>query len=362
MKRQLINIFSIITALTLSFAALAQEKIGAGVEIDKTVHNFGDVSLSAGALNCTFTVKNTGSSPIAIYSVVSSCGCTNVDWTREPLQPGKTGTVKATYSNDEGPYPFDKSLSVYVSSISKPVILHIRGVAHEKEMSLEERFPEKMGPIGFKILKINGGNMDQGQSRTDEIEIANLTKKPVKVSFKDLTPELTITPSEITIPGKKTAKVKYTVKSSREKWGKTWCYATPSVAGVDYSPIGIWTITREDFSGLTKEEKDNGSRPVVTPSTTYSFSKVKAGKKVQATFTIKNTGKSDFVVYKADFDNDGATLASPIPAIKPGQKATITINLDTAKMDPGEGLVIVRLITNSPTRPLLDLFLAGWIE
>ncbi|MCQ2143159.1 MAG: DUF1573 domain-containing protein [Bacteroidales bacterium] len=362
MKRLLTYISATMAALSLCLCAAAQEKIGNGVEIDRTVYNFGDVYLSAGPLECSFTVKNTSSAPIAIYSVVSSCGCTNVDWTREPLQPGKTGKITATYSNDEGPYPFDKSLSVYISSLQKPLVLRIRGVAHEREMALEERFPEAMGPIAFKTLSTNGGNMEQGNFRSDEIEIANISKKTVKVDFKKISPELTITPSTITIPAKKTAKVKYTVKASRENWGKTWVYATPSVAGVEYSPIGIWTITKENFSNLTKEQKDNGSRPVVTPSTTYSFSKVKAGKKVQATFTIKNTGKTDFEVYKADFDFEGATLASPIPVIKPGQKATVTINLDTTGMAPGEGLVIVRLITNSPSRPLLDLFLAGWID
>jgi len=362
MKRHLSSIFIFFVALTLGLSAYAQEKIGGGVEMDRTVFNFGDVKLSDGPLSCSFTVKNTGSSPVAIYSVVSSCGCTDVDWTREPLQPGKTGKITATYSNDEGPYPFDKSLSVYISSIQKPVVLRIRGVVHDKEMTLEEKFPSALGPIAFKELSINGGNMEQGNSRSDEIEIANLSKKAVKVDFKKISPELTITPTQITIPARKTASVKYTVKSSREKWGKTWVYATPSVAGVEYSPIGIWTITKENFSNLTKEQKDNGSRPVVTPSTTFSFNKVKAGKKVQAVFTIKNTGKSDFKVYKTDFDFEGATLATPIPVIKPGQKATVTINLDTTEMQPGEGLVIVRMITNSPTRPLLDLFLAGWID
>ena len=61
------------------------------VRFDKTVHDFGEVRMSDGELSCSFT------------------------------------TVTATYTNDEGPYPFDKSLTVYTSAQKKPIVLHLRG-------------------------------------------------------------------------------------------------------------------------------------------------------------------------------------------------------------------------------------------
>ena len=65
----------------LSVAAAAQEKLPNGLVIDKTVHNFGDIMLDSGPVSCTFTVKNESDKPAVIYSVTSSCGCTNVSWT-----------------------------------------------------------------------------------------------------------------------------------------------------------------------------------------------------------------------------------------------------------------------------------------
>lgn len=97
-------------------------------EFDRTVHDFGTVSESDGAVETVFSVKNVGKENIIIYSVVSSCGCTSVEWTRETIRPGDTGTIKAEYRNDEGPYPFDKTLKVYVSGLSKPVTLHLKGI------------------------------------------------------------------------------------------------------------------------------------------------------------------------------------------------------------------------------------------
>ena len=87
----------------------AQNKLENGLELDKTVHNFGDVINGSGPLTCIFTMTNTSEKPAVIYNVVTSCGCTDVKWTREPIRPGQKGTISVTYSNDEGPYPFDKS-------------------------------------------------------------------------------------------------------------------------------------------------------------------------------------------------------------------------------------------------------------
>ncbi|WP_289458334.1 DUF1573 domain-containing protein, partial [Klebsiella pneumoniae] len=44
-------------------------QVGEVVQFDKTVHDFGDISMNDGPQTCTFTVKNVGKEPIAIYEV-----------------------------------------------------------------------------------------------------------------------------------------------------------------------------------------------------------------------------------------------------------------------------------------------------
>ena len=137
-------------------------QVGEVVEFDKTVHDFGDISMDDGPLTCVFTVKNIGKEPIAIYEVVTSCGCTDAQWTREPLQPGKTGTISATYKNEDGPVPFDKTLTVYIAGVSKPIILRLRGVVHEKKKPLSELYGAvKLGSMGLKSLNYKVSNVLQ---------------------------------------------------------------------------------------------------------------------------------------------------------------------------------------------------------
>ncbi len=109
-------------------AFLLSLALAAPLNFDKTVHDFGQVTTSAGPLTCTFTVTNSSGEPLTIFAVVSSCGCTEVKWTRETIAPGAKGSITATYSNDEGPTYFDKTLTVYTSAQKKPVILHLKGI------------------------------------------------------------------------------------------------------------------------------------------------------------------------------------------------------------------------------------------
>ncbi|MBQ6292025.1 MAG: DUF1573 domain-containing protein, partial [Bacteroidales bacterium] len=233
------------------------------VELDKTVHDFGDILLSDGPVSCSFSVKNIGKDPIAIYEVVSSCGCTAVEWTREPLQSGKSGKITATFENADGPIPFDKNLTIYISGLGKPVILKLRGYAHEKEYSLEELFGAyRFGPIGMKENDIKVGNLEQGHSRSEEVQIANLGRKSAKLTFTDVSEHLTISVSPNPIPASSKAVLTLTVDASRDLWGKNYYYATPVVNGTaPGGKISAWAYTKEDFSALTSEQRAAGSQP-----------------------------------------------------------------------------------------------------
>jgi hypothetical protein len=161
----------IIAAIALAASCIsgyAQEKLSNGLELDKAVHNFGDVMLADGPVTCEFTLTNKGKSPAVIYNVTTTCGCTDVEWTREPIRPGAKGKISVTYSNDEGPYPFDKSLTMYLSDMKKPVILKLRGVSLDRIRPLEELYPVTYGKLGFKENVNRCGNMDQNSQKSEQ--------------------------------------------------------------------------------------------------------------------------------------------------------------------------------------------------
>lgn len=359
-------------AASLHTPASAQVKVSGNIELDSDVHDFGDILLGSGPVSCSFSVKNVGKEPIAIYSVVSSCGCTDVEWTKAPIKPGETGKISATYSNNEAPLPFDKNLTAYFSDTKKPVILKLRGVCHEKKLTQEEIFKERFGAVGFRELDIKCGNILQGESRSNRFTVANLGKKPVRLTFTDISDGLSLKVSPEVIPAGGEAEVSYTVRTSRNRWGKNWYYAVPVVDGVKSFQLAglpdgvkagklrIYAFTTDNFSSLSEADKSNGPRPKFETST-YSFGKVKAGRTIDAEFTFTNEGKRCLQVYKCDTDAPRYSHGT-IQPVAPGEKGQVRVHVDTSMLPKGETLIIVTLTTNSPLRPVVNLFISGYLE
>lgn len=348
--------------MSVSFGASAQIQLSEGLEVDKTVHNFGDIKMKSGPVSCSFTITNTSNEPAVIYQVVTSCGCTDASWTKEPIMPKKTGKVSVTYTNDEGPYPFDKTITVYISSSKKPVLLKIRGVSVDETKTLEESYPEAAGPLALKTFVFNCGTLEQGKVKTDAALVANLSDKPLEVSFKDVSENLEISVTPNPIPARSTAEISFSVSADRKLWGNNKYYATPVSDGKVYGDrkLRLSVFTRENFEHLSNDERKNGPRPKFDEST-FQAGMVKQGETVKAKFTFLNEGARAFGVYKVNIDAP-RWAHSRIPPTQPGKKTTFTVDIDTSTLPKGEMMVIVSLVTNSPLRPIVNLFITGWIE
>lgn len=97
----------------------------AEIKFEQETHDFGSIPQGTPA-TYEFVFKNTGKTPLIITNASASCGCTTPDWTKEPIKPGKTGVVKATY-NAASPGPFTKSVTVVSNAKNSQVILYLKG-------------------------------------------------------------------------------------------------------------------------------------------------------------------------------------------------------------------------------------------
>jgi hypothetical protein len=96
---------------------------------EKTSHNFGKIP-QGNPVTVTFNFKNNGKQPLIITNAQASCGCTTPDWTKEPIAPGKSGYIKATY-NAASVGPFSKSVTVTSNVGPEPTILTLSGEVEE---------------------------------------------------------------------------------------------------------------------------------------------------------------------------------------------------------------------------------------
>jgi opacity protein-like surface antigen len=118
----------------MSAPAFAQDKKASApdIQFNETNHDFGNIEEGPDYTQ-TFKFKNTGNAPLIINNVQTPCGCTSPGWTKEPILPGKSGEITATYHSAGRIGVFTKTLSVQSNlGEGKDQFLTIRGEVKEK--------------------------------------------------------------------------------------------------------------------------------------------------------------------------------------------------------------------------------------
>lgn len=68
------------------------------IEFEETEFNFDTINENDVIVH-EFTYKNTGKDDLIIRKTKTSCGCTAVSLSKDPIKPGQSGTIKATFNS-----------------------------------------------------------------------------------------------------------------------------------------------------------------------------------------------------------------------------------------------------------------------
>jgi len=128
--------FFLLTAVILGlyFSANAQQTIADTtlvIQFESLVHDYGTIAKGSDG-TCEFVFTNMGQTPLIVNKAQASCGCTVPEWTREPVQPGKTGIIKVKY-NTNIVSTFTKTVTVTSNAKNSPVVLTIKGTVTDQE-------------------------------------------------------------------------------------------------------------------------------------------------------------------------------------------------------------------------------------
>ena len=137
------KLISLFVAGFFSMAVFAQEsdatndataeeaqKSGAKIEFKEETIDYGTIEKGADGVR-KFEFTNTGTEPLIISRVYSSCGCTIPKKPEGPIAPGATGEIEVKYDTKRVG-PIRKTISVYSNADSVPFPLKIKGTIVEK--------------------------------------------------------------------------------------------------------------------------------------------------------------------------------------------------------------------------------------
>ena len=120
-------LFSMLAVVALLFAFKSSLPAFNWVQ---TQHDFGKVPQGT-PITAEFSFTNKGATPLVVTNAKGSCGCTGVEYPKEPVMPGASAVIKATY-NAAAVGPFNKSVTIESNAEEGVVSLNIQGEVIEK--------------------------------------------------------------------------------------------------------------------------------------------------------------------------------------------------------------------------------------
>ena len=350
MKR-ILFLLSILFAINV--AVLAQPKI----TFDKPVQELGYL-LWRNPVTITYDFTNTGTKPLIISNVTTSCGCTTADWTKTAIAAGEKGQVTATF-DAEAIGRFYKDVGVYCNASSTPIYLEFNG-----EVTADARNYMHTHPFGFDAIRLNKEEIEFdevniGEKPQFEILVANTSSKIYTPVLMHLPPYLSAKAYPEILGKQKSGKIVVTLDSRQlPKLGITRSSVYLSrfmgdKVGIE-NEIPLTAVLLPDFSHLTEHERNNPPT-IELSSKNLEFPQLKKRQKKSQTVLITNKGKSDLVIQDMQVFSMALAVKMKQRVLKPGETAKMKITVLAKNIGRTKGTPRILMITNDPAHPMVTV-------
>lgn len=357
------RIISSIIVLALTAPILWGQNNAPLISFTEKEYNFGTIKEDNGVLSHDFQFKNEGKTPLIINEVKASCGCTVPEWPREPILPGKTGSIKVTFDPKKLSGSFSKTIQVLSNASTPQVVISINGVVIPVATNADI-YKYAIGDIRIENIYVAFGEIPKGKTKTHILRVLNTSgEKSVTLTFKTLPPYLkyTCVPEVIGPKQEGSLKIEYLTENVNQ-----WDYVVDRLdllingQAFPKNRLNITANIKEDFSSYTAE--DLAKAPVVQfDNHEFDFGSIPGKTPVEHSFKLINKGKSDLLIRKVTA-SCGCTAVQPAKTvIAPGDTALIKVKFNPAGRE-GNQKKAVTVITNDPKHSKSILWIKAEIQ
>jgi hypothetical protein len=346
---------------TVAFAQVAKP-----LQFREEIFDFGAIKEQNGPVMHEFSFINNSSRHIKIINVQASCGCTTPDWSKEPVAPGKTGFIQASFNPQGRPGYFNKSLTVMSDFDSNPVILQIKGqVAVEGGESGNLQFQASNGSWKLKSGSFNMGKVFiKDEFTVRDFQVLNGGDKAVTFSGKYLGPayiKVDVNPKTLQPGEKGNIKVSYNGKM-RGKYG----FQSDNVElftddeSNSTKSFSIYATLEDEFPQLTADQLAKAPQLRMQVSS-LDFGKLQPNTETVREIQFYNTGKQNLDIKSLQGNCTCVTASAEKTSIKPGESSLITVSLNPQDRR-GSLQKSLTIYSNDPQNPVQRITFSGYVD
>ena len=353
----------IIICLIFTLVVFSQKAV---ISFEVKTHDFGKINEDDGKVTHVFDFVNKGISPLVVSRVQASCGCTTPVWTKEPIEPGRKGSVTVTYNPSGRPGTFNKSITVYSNASDEQLVLTIHGEVIPKATNENSTYPVIMGNLHSKSKVVQMNNVDKGRTQTRVLDIKNSSNTSIKPTVENLPVYLSANVMPETLKPNEEGKITFTFNSRNStQWGPTsddvYVILNGQKKYSDEYKLTVISNTVEDFSKLTLDQKRKA--PILEiPVRSINLGILKTGNRRVGKFKVKNKGQNALEVRRVINNNKELSVRTAKLSIAGGKSSDIIVELNTKNLSEGDYKKSFTVQTNDPENSFIILILSWKVQ
>ena len=336
---------------------------GAQIKFSEISHNFGEIAEDGGKVEHIFTFKNISTKPVVVVSTHASCGCTTTEFSRKPVMPDSTSTVKVVFNPMNYPGAFARKITIVTAEGALEERLLITGKVLPRKKSVEEEYPIVMGE-GVRVASNahSFGYLEHGKMKQSAFEVVNSSDKAVSLALENPYSEIEFyLPKELKVGEKIALNFTCLLPENSAKYGTQNYAVWPILNGVraKYPFIinGVAIDSRE-------ENANNPAQMIVLSENFIKFGAVKCNvAEIVRELEVRNEGNRAIEIRKLEISEVGFSAdIEGDTTIEAGGVRKIKVGIKPSRLPFGAVVDRLRIVSNDPKMPVLTIRVSAIVE
>ena len=112
------TLFLVGSVCSISAQDAPKDATGPRIDFQDSVYYFGEATIGD-KITKTFPFINTGTEPLILLDVKTSCGCTAPNWSKDPVLPGEQSEIKVVFNTAGKRGSQYKKITVVSNAVNK---------------------------------------------------------------------------------------------------------------------------------------------------------------------------------------------------------------------------------------------------
>lgn len=327
--------------------------------------NIGTILEEQGLQQAEFEFAHTQDSLFYIEDVWLECGCTTVEYTEDTLRVGESGKLIVSFDPTSAAGFFSKLIVVKGNLSGIHDSLYVEGISIPYPVDLQRAYPITKGSLGFRLRKVNMGDVFDNEPKIKYVEFFNRGKELLdKGAFRSDTPphiqisqvQQFVRPQErgllmIRYDGKLKNDLGFFEDTVPIRW------ETSEASDIQ---LEIIADLFQYFAPITMSDLQNVPQLFIAQKE-IDLRDISSKMIVRRTVTLTNKGRQMLEIKKIEGNCECLVIEAPKETLEPGESMELSLTFDPIGRK-GIDQRNIYFFTNDPVNPVQLIVLKSRIE